>query len=271
MGYRPTRPWAYAPLIPQRVPPAWRPPMPVGFVEYPQPVPPGMGYLPSFAENYCAGGASRRGISVGSYMTAKDASALASVHGPPPSHAVQNYHHLLEDDEADLFEDEWDDDADLGGADYSVGLGSYNRRRLSRMGMDEDESELLDILGLEPDEIDALFSAEIMAFGAEAEKAQEAKKRPFAKISALFKRDASGQSKISRTTGKIAKLSEKLDELQTQYAPEDQGQPMPAPMYPVASAQPARRGMSTGAKVGIGVGVFAALGLIGFGVYKATR
>ena len=271
MGYRPTRPWAYPPLIPQRVPPAWRPPMPVGFVQYPQPMPPGMGYLPSFAENYCAGGASRRGISVGSYMTAKDASALASVHGPPPPQAVQNYHHLLDVDEDEMFDEEWDDDMDLGEADYSVALGSYNRRRLSRLGMDEEESEILDILGLDEDEIDALFSAEIMAFGAEAEKAQEAKKRPFAKISALFKRDAAGESKISRTTGKIAKLSRKLEELQSEYGPEAQVEPIAAPMYAPAPPPPVRRGMSTGAKVGIGVGIVATLGLVSFGVYKATR
>ena len=229
-----------------------------------------MGYLPSFAENYCAGGASRRGISVGSYMTAKDASALASVHGPPTPLAVQNYHHLLDVDDSDLLEDEWDDDMDLGEADYSVAIGSYNRRRLSRMGMDDEESEILEILGLEHDEIDALFSAEIMAFGAKAEKAQEEKKRPFAKISALFKRDASGESKISRTTGKIAKLSQKLEELQSQYGPQAEVQPLAAPMYP-APPPPARTGMSTGAKVGIGIGAVAALGLISFGVYKATR
>ena len=275
MGFRPSRPWAYQPLLPQRVPPAWRPPMPIGFATYPQPLPPGVGYLPSFAENYCAGGASRRGISVGSYMTAKDASAIASVRPEPAGPAVHNYHMLQDIEDEDLYDDDFDD-LDWPVAERSVVLGSYNRspqssRRMRRAmrHFDDHEAEVLEAMGLEPEEVDTLFSAEVIAFGADADKAAEESKRPFARISALFKPDASGQSKIARTTGRIEKLTQRLDDLQRQYGPQAQVAPV-APAY-VPPAPPARTGMSTGAKVGIGIGAVAVLGLAGFAVYKAAQ
>jgi len=250
VGYRPTQPWAYPALLPQRVPPFWRPPMPIGVINYPEPMAPGQQYIPDFADNYCAGGARNRGVQLDPYLRRKDLSALGSMSGvgrgsfnlaPRPD----PYQEYLED-----------------GVEYvdvpSVVRGSYNMST-----SDEVDAEVLEILGLDPDEVDALFAADSMSYGEEA-----AAKRPFAKVSALFKRDQSGTSRIERTSDRIDRLQNRLLELQQRYGPQA-AQPVgpPPPGLPV---QAPAGGMSTGAKVGIGVGAAVLVGLAGYGIFKAV-
>ncbi len=206
MPYRPSRPWARPPLSPQPVPPAWRPPMPMEVLHYPQGLPPGQRFLPS------------------SVIKPKDAALLAHLYGwgrtwVPDSQPTLPLYGDASYEEA--WEDNWPE------ATHTVHPGSFNRA--AAFMFDERDEEILEALGWSPGQIDALAEAESVAFGDEAAKQRIGPKLAQG-IANLFRRDASGQSKVDKTAKKLEDLSTRMAKLKSQL--EQAGAPVPLPPPP---------------------------------------
>ena len=224
MPYRPTRPWAYPPMLPQPVPPAWRPPMPVAYVAFPQPPPPGRAYLPPLRIMpkdqrlmqvlYGPGWASSAGL-MGGFPEAQ-----VAVH--PGSFNHDPFYDELGDDEGD---GDW------------LGL--------------EDE-DVLEAVGLDVADLDALSGSDWYSYGAEEPK--------FPVISKLFRRGPSGESKATRAVRKLQKLTKKVaaaqaladdatappqrDEPPPQWADPGPAEMAPAALHDEARAAAKRKGIA---------------------------